>query len=97
MKLDKTVLDQVCKLAHLELDESEKDAYIHQLQLVLDHMDQLNQLDLEKASPSAWTENVTTPCQKDELRQDQLPHIEENAPEWENDCFRVPQILGGEE
>ena len=95
MKLTKEVLDQVLNLAHLELDENSKSDYLSQLQSVLDHMAQLNKLDLDQISPSSWSEGVSTPFREDKVV-DQVTAIEDNAPKWENNCFSVPKILGGE-
>ena len=96
MKLTKEVLDQVLNLAHLELDENSKSGYLSQLQSVLDHMAQLNKLDLDQISPSSWSEGVSTPFREDKVVEQSLPSIEDNAPKWENNCFSVPKILGGE-
>jgi aspartyl-tRNA(Asn)/glutamyl-tRNA(Gln) amidotransferase subunit C len=79
-------------LAQLELDESAIEALRDQLQTILDYVDRLRELELEEGP-------ADTPPEPRALREDRVrsglrvDEALENAPEKEDDLFRVPRIL----
>ncbi|MBT5856071.1 Asp-tRNA(Asn)/Glu-tRNA(Gln) amidotransferase subunit GatC [bacterium] len=95
MSISESDLDRVLKLSHLHIPDSEKADYVAQLDKVLGHMDNINQLNLDDLEPSAWANATATPARKDVVVKAELD-LETNAPEWVDHSFRVPSILGKE-
>ena len=94
MSLTESDLDHVLKLSHLEIPDSEKQAYLTQLQHILTHMEGINNLDLSQVSDSAWTEGQSTPERADEIHNRQLPTLSDFSPHVDDNTFVVPKIVG---
>lgn len=97
MLLTKKDLNHILKLAHFEIPESEKEQYLAQLAKILDYMKILDQLDLAKIEPTS--ENM---AYRQDYREDEACQYEEldlaiMAPDFTENAFQVPKILGGEE
>jgi aspartyl-tRNA(Asn)/glutamyl-tRNA(Gln) amidotransferase subunit C len=89
MKLTVADVEHVALLARLELSTAEKERMASELSKILDHVDQLRQLDTEGIT--ATTNALMRP---DEQRPG-LSNAEAlaNAPQREDGCFVVPQIV----
>lgn len=87
-------VQQVAKLARLELEASEAHKLTEQLGSILDYVAQLNEMDTTGIPPTAHPlpiDNVTRP---DALRPSlSIEQVLQNAPVQEQDMFRVPKIL----
>ncbi|NJN72119.1 MAG: Asp-tRNA(Asn)/Glu-tRNA(Gln) amidotransferase subunit GatC [Limnothrix sp. RL_2_0] len=91
-------LEQVRKVAHLarlELTEAEEAVLPGQLSGILDYVEQLGELDTEGVAPTTRAIDVSNIFRKDvqETFGDREALLD-NAPEREDDFFRVPKILG---
>ena len=93
MSLELSELERVIRLAHLEIDEDRKIAYLAQIQKKLDYMEQLNKLDLSSVKPSAHAHVQETVLREDVVVPQGDLLLEMNAPVWEEGAFRVPRIL----
>lgn len=92
MSLSKDDITHVANLAHLEVSEDEKDAYLGQLQSIFGHMETLNSIDLSDVKPTTHSIDVATPLRDDVVVvQDDL-FLAQNAPDWDGQGFRVPKI-----
>lgn len=99
MTITPETVKHVATLARLELTEDETARYTHDLSMIMELVSQLDQLDTSKIEN---TEGIY-PSQDISLevvyREDtvQKEYTREgllrNAPETEDQCFRVPQIL----
>ena len=94
MSLEMPDLENVLKLSHLEVSNEEKLLYLGQLHSVLEYMNILDAMPLENIEPSAYAND-----QKQYLREDIVEDqgnllLEKNAPEWKDNSFSVPKILG---
>ncbi len=87
-------LNHVLQLAHLELPEDEKPAYLKQLQDVLTSMQEMDQFDLSQVAPATHANLDTHFIREDVVALGDDLLKEKNAPEWEQEGFRVPKILG---
>ena len=91
MKID---VEHVAKLARLGLSEEEKKLFAEQLSAILEYADILKKLDTKDIPPTSHTIPM-----KNVLREDRVIPCENagdilaNAPEEEEDMFRVPRIL----
>ena len=94
MSISKDDLNHVLKLAHLYIPEEDKDAYLSDMTHTLDLMKSLNGLDLEHADPTAYAIQQDH-YQRDDRVEDKHDYLlSKNAPDWDEGCFSVPQILG---
>jgi aspartyl-tRNA(Asn)/glutamyl-tRNA(Gln) amidotransferase subunit C len=94
MEITQKEVEQVAKLARLELSEDEKGTFARQLSAILSYMDQLKTLDTGGVEPTATvlpTDNVF----RDDQVQPSLPQEQAlaNAPDQADGFFRVPRIL----
>ena len=94
MKIDKSEVEHVARLARLEIGESEKDPFSEQLSQILKYMDQLGVVDTEGIPQTATVREQTN------VFQDDVPHsclsteqATANAPQTEDGFFLVPRIL----
>jgi len=93
MELSEKELDHAIKLAHLEIEDSKKPHFIEQLNNVLGYMKSMDDFDLEGVSPSSHA-TESEPYRREDTVTDKLDlKLAENAPKWEQDCFRVPKII----
>lgn len=87
----------VARLARLRVTEDEARELAAQLSHVLDHMDELNALDVAEVPPTSHAIPLDAPLREDEVREG-LTREEAlaGAPLEIAGGFAVPKILGGE-
>lgn len=87
-------VEKVAKLARLHVTESEKDALAKQLSQILTHVEKLNQYDTTGIEPTSTVLGQVNVFREDRARPS-LPTDKAlaNAPEREEDGFRVPKII----
>lgn len=96
MPLSKDDVDHIALLARLHLSEEEKERYREQLSNILDHVSKLQELDTKDVPAMA---SIVVPQSR--LRADEpeaaMPRADllANAPDVEEDQFRVPPVLDG--
>ena len=94
MSITKDDLNHVLKLSHLYIPEEDKDHYLEDMQHTFDLMKSMDELDLSNTDPTAYAISQEQYLRDDKVLEKQDYFLEKNAPQWENGCFRVPQILG---
>jgi len=94
MPVSRGDVEYVAKLARIELTEDEKDTLTAQLSSILDHIEKLNELNIEGVEPTFHVLDVTNVFRADEVRPS-LPTEEtlKNAPARDGDFFKVPKII----
>jgi aspartyl-tRNA(Asn)/glutamyl-tRNA(Gln) amidotransferase subunit C len=94
MKIDKSTIEWVAGLARINLSSEEEREMEVQLARILDYMDVLNELDLDKVEPTAHTLGYTNVMRKDEVGSCfQVEVVEELSPEWARGHVVVPRIV----
>jgi aspartyl-tRNA(Asn)/glutamyl-tRNA(Gln) amidotransferase subunit C len=89
----------VADLANLELTAQEEEAMIRDLNAILGHLDQLNELDIAEIQPMAQVSEVLGTVVRSALRPDKveesLPRttVMRTAPETDGVFFKVPQVM----
>lgn len=93
MQSDKALISRLEKLARLQLDDSEKDRFAHDLAGILKMVDQLRELDTTGIEPLAYPVEVAPDLRAD-LVNDQLSQNASlsNAPKHDNQFFLVPKM-----
>jgi aspartyl-tRNA(Asn)/glutamyl-tRNA(Gln) amidotransferase subunit C len=94
MAIDRKTVENVAKLARLQLTPEELDRYGAQLGAILDYIAKLEKLDVANLEPLAQavdTQNVF----RDDVPRPSLPREAalKNAPEKTEDFFIVPKII----
>jgi aspartyl-tRNA(Asn)/glutamyl-tRNA(Gln) amidotransferase subunit C len=94
MKLSLEQVEHVAELAKLALSPEEKERYREQLSQILDYADTLQALDVQDVLPTAHALNVSNVLRQD-VTEPCYPadEILANAPDMEDNQFRVPAIL----
>ncbi|MEK6777258.1 MAG: Asp-tRNA(Asn)/Glu-tRNA(Gln) amidotransferase subunit GatC [bacterium] len=94
MKITKQEVEHVSLLARLHLSDQDKELMTSHLDAILTYMDKLNELDTKDVEPTSHVIEVENVVREDQVR-DSIP-VEDalaNAPDKENDFFKVPRIL----
>jgi len=90
---------RVAELAHLELTPDESQGMLHDLNAILDHVAQLNELDTSSVAPLAQVSELEGAGGKSLLRDDvMLPSLNRatvmsEAPETDQVFFKVPKVI----
>ena len=94
MPIDRKTVEQVARLARLELTPEEIDRYGAQLGSILDYMEELKKLDVSGVQPLAHAGDFKNVF-RDDAPRESLPKddILRNAPERAGDFFVVPKII----
>jgi aspartyl-tRNA(Asn)/glutamyl-tRNA(Gln) amidotransferase subunit C len=98
MSLSEHDVRHVAMLARLALTDAEVEAMRDDLNSILGHIDEIQQLDLESVPPMAHAIQVTNVTRAD-VRKPSFPQdvAVANAPQSENGAFVIPQIVGAGE
>jgi len=94
MKISKDTVRHVAALARLEFKEDELEKFTEQLANILEHVEELNELDTSGVEPTFHVLDVSTPFREDVVK----PWLSsdealENAPEKDEDFFVVPKVI----
>ena len=90
---------RVAELAHLELTADETEGMLHDLNAILDHITQLNELDTSSVAPLAQVSELDGAGRERSLRDDVvLPSLDRavvmrEAPETDCVFFKVPKVI----
>ena len=90
---------RVAELAHLELTADETQGILHDLNAILDHVAQLNELDTNSVPPLAQVSELDGAGGKRSLRDDEVrPSLDRavvmrEAPETDGAFFKVPKVI----
>ncbi len=96
MSLSSEEIDHIAALARLSLTADEKTRYRKQLSAVLDYIAKLGEVDTTPIPPTATVLPLRTVLRPDQVRPSlSVPALLANAPEAEDDMFRVPPVLDG--
>jgi aspartyl-tRNA(Asn)/glutamyl-tRNA(Gln) amidotransferase subunit C len=92
--LDAEQVRQVGLLARLELTEDEIQVYRGTLNAILSHVRSLDELDTSTVEPTSHSLRLVNVFREDMARPSfTVEQVLQNAPESEDDCFRVPAVI----
>lgn len=87
-------IEHVARLARLELTPEEKERLRAQLGLILEHAAKVGEVATEEVPPTAWAIPRVNVFRPDEPAPSlPLEEVLANAPEVEQDRFKVPRIV----
>ncbi len=95
MSLDRQQVAKIAYLARLSLTEAELDEMTHQLGKIVDLVDQLSAVNTDGVEPLVHAVELQNVLQADEIKTS-LPREKAlaNAPDADEECFRVSAVLG---
>ncbi len=93
-RIDQAEVRKVAKLARLELTEREVEEFTSQLGAILDYVNKMNALNTEAVEPLAHCLPISN-CLREDNRSASLSTEQAlaNAPDRDEDFFKVPKIL----
>lgn len=95
MRLSREEVLHIARLARLGLDEAEIAKFSDQLSNLLEHFRVLQQVDTTSVPPTAQSIALQNVIREDEAQASLSPdQILANAPQKEDDFFRVHHVLG---
>jgi aspartyl-tRNA(Asn)/glutamyl-tRNA(Gln) amidotransferase subunit C len=94
MSLTPEEVDHIALLARLDLSAGERERAGRELSQILNHFEQLNQLDTTDVEPTSHVFPVVNVLREDQVRPS-LPRNEVllNAPEQADGMFQVPRVV----
>ena len=94
MAIDKQTVEYVAHLARIELQPKELDKLSRQLQDILDFIDKLKKLNVEKIQPTSHILPINNVLRQDAPIESLSPQNSlANAPERKGSFFVVPKII----
>jgi len=94
MEVNDALVENLCKLACLEFDESGKQEIKKDLQKMIGFVEKLNELDLREVEPLLYMGEETNVL-RDDIPEKSLNRLEalENAPAADEMYFIVPRVI----
>lgn len=87
-------VEHIAKLANLDFTEAEKKKYTHQLNQILEYMEQLNKLDTSNVEPLSHVIEFSNVFRMDEVNTGVCTEEAlKNAPSRTDRFFKVPNVL----
>ena len=95
MKLDDTLLQKLEKLSSLKIEDDKREDTIKEIAQIVDFVENLNELDLDKEEASFSTVTGGTPFREDIPSSNPkiIKTILENAPKSDGRFFVLPKII----
>lgn len=96
-ELSREQVAHLAKLARLALTDAELDHYAQQLGVILDSVAKVTEVATSDIKPTSHAIEMSNVFRADEVRPSFTSDVTSlNAPEWEDERFRVPRILDEE-
>lgn len=92
--VEQAEVKRIAKLAHLELSTAEIQSLSHDLNEILQYVEQLDSVDTSGVEPLSHVHEVVNQMRPDELRPS-LPRdqVFRNAPDSDGTYFKVPRVI----
>ena len=96
--LTKTEVEKIAGLARLKLEEVEKEKLVEDLSSIIGYIQKLSEVNVEKVEPMTGGTNLDSVARQDDETKciadsEVKKQILDNAPNCEEDYFKVPSIL----
>lgn len=96
-ELSREQVAHLAKLARFALSDAELDHYAQQLAVILDSVAKVTEVATGDIKPTSHAIEMTNVFREDEVKPSfSSATTSQNAPEWEDERFRVPRILDEE-
>jgi aspartyl-tRNA(Asn)/glutamyl-tRNA(Gln) amidotransferase subunit C len=87
-------VEHIAKLAKLEFTDAEKEKFTHQLNQILEYVEQMNKLDTSNVEPLSHVIELSNVFRADEVKQGvSTEEALKNAPSKTEEFFKVPKVI----
>jgi aspartyl-tRNA(Asn)/glutamyl-tRNA(Gln) amidotransferase subunit C len=87
-------VEHIAKLAKLEFTDAEKEKFKHQLNQILEYVEQMNTLDTSHVEPLSHVIELSNVFRVDEVKQGvSTEEALKNAPSKTEEFFKVPKVI----
>jgi aspartyl-tRNA(Asn)/glutamyl-tRNA(Gln) amidotransferase subunit C len=87
-------VEHIAKLAKLEFTDTEKEKFTHQLNQILEYVEQMNKLDTSNVEPLSHVIELSNVFRADEVKQGvSTEEALKNAPSKTEEFFKVPKVI----
>lgn len=94
MKIDNQTIHQIAHLARLEVNESEKEVLLKDMNNILSFMEKLNELDTTSIEPLVYLTDESNVYREDTVKQEiSLEEALINAPQQDGKYFKVAKVI----
>ncbi len=94
MQIDEALIFRLEQLTRLELDDAERQELLHDLNHILELVEQMNSLDTTDVAPLAYVNAASTPLRNDVVGPQATPEQAlRDAPRAADNCFKVPKVI----
>ncbi len=88
-------VEHIAKLAKLEFTDAEKEKFTHQLNQILEYVEQMNKLDTSKVEPLSHVIELSNVFRSDEVKPGvSTEEALKNSPAKTEQFFKVPKVIG---
>jgi aspartyl-tRNA(Asn)/glutamyl-tRNA(Gln) amidotransferase subunit C len=88
-------VEHIATLAKLEFTDAEKEKFTHQMNQILEYMNHLNSLDTNNVEPLSHVIELSNVFRVDEVKPGvSTEEALKNAPEKNEQFFKVPKVIG---
>ena len=95
MALTRDDIEKIALLSRLKLDESAVEKYTAELDQIVAYVEQLDELDTSDVVPLSHATEIRNALAEDEVQPSMdREKILSNAPKRDDECYRVPAVLG---
>lgn len=94
MKISRTEVEHVARLARLALQEDELETMTGQMDAILGYVEKLNELNTDGIEPTAHAVPMENAFRADTVTESiGIERALQNAPERDGSCFKVPKVI----
>ena len=87
-------VEHIAKLAKLEFTDAEKEKFTHQMNQILEYVEQMNKLDTSHVEPLSHVIELSNVFRADEVKQGvSTEEALKNAPSKTEEFFKVPKVI----
>ncbi|MEK6773039.1 MAG: Asp-tRNA(Asn)/Glu-tRNA(Gln) amidotransferase subunit GatC [Bdellovibrionota bacterium] len=93
-KVDAKTIEQIAKLARLEVSETQAKQYSQQLSQILNYFEQISKVNTEGVEPLVTPSEIESFWREDEVKKDYTAEeMTANAPSRAGNLFKVPPVV----
>ena len=93
MSIDNSVVKKIANLSKINLSDKELENFKHELNKILDWVDDLKKVDTKMVEPMLSVFNENMKMREDKVEQTKTNEILSNAPEKKENFFVVPKVI----
>jgi len=94
MALERSDVEKIAHLAHLQVAEADITGYAQTLTNILDLVGQMNEVNTDNIEPMAHPMDATQRLREDQVTEsDQREHFQSIAPATEDGLYLVPKVI----